>query len=229
MLRTTLLCIGFSAFLSAQSSVGVAVDCVKGSVWQGQPAIFGVHLFPAALGDQTVPSGTLSIEIRKASGDPANWPLKPITRIAFPLELKPMQMASEYWALNPEESATLEPGDYTAEARFGTLASRRFRFKALTTDDVNTAALLRLRINYLRLTGDAAGAITLIEEAIVREPEDTGLLYLRALAQEQAGDRDAALSSVLRALSLFKEQFPAVKHPPLEFIRLRSKLEWAIE
>jgi tetratricopeptide (TPR) repeat protein len=229
MFRSLILCLCFCLPLAAQKPVGVAVDCLEGSVWQGQPAVFGMHLCPADIADPKVESGVLSIRIQKSSGEAAAWPLKPLVRISFPIEFKAMQSATEYWVLSPEDTAALEAGDYTAEARLDALPSRRYRFKVLAVEDENAAPLLRLRANYLTMTGNTSGAVALLQEAIVRQPRDTGLLFQLAVAQEQSGNLKEALASIERAIALFKELFPNAQHPPLEYMRLRSKLDWGIE
>jgi hypothetical protein len=229
VLRACALCAIFAATLAAQKPFGIAVDSFEDSVWQGQPAIFSVQLFPVDIADPKIESGTITLRIRKQSGEIVDWPLKPRARIAFPLEFKPMQTATEHWVLTPEETAQLEPGSYIAEALIDTLVSRRFLFNVIPVEDPNTTPILRNRAAYLVLTGEAPAAVSVLEEAILRNPKNHSLHYQLALAQEKSGMPEAALESVVQALAIFKSLFHSSKHPPLEYMRLRSKLDWGIE
>lgn len=219
--------------LAAQNPVGTAVACLEGTVYRGTPAIFRASIFPSAEAPDTAPllvaAAPLEVLIRDQAGTRLSWPLKPISRIAFPLELKPLHIANEYWLLSSEETAALQPGDYTAEVRWNERSSRVLRFQVIDAEDANILSVLRLRAQYLSLNGDAPAAVALLQEAIVRQPNDSGLFYLLAHFQDQARKTEEALVSVNRALSLFKQQFPQAKHPPMDWMRLRSKLDWGVE
>jgi hypothetical protein len=218
--------------VSGQSPFRVSVHSIGDKIWPGSPAIFAVSLFPNGAEAVGVNEGEVTLVVRDSSGQIAQWPLTPVLRIRFPLSLKPLSLATEYWLLSEEQSAAIEKGRYEIEAKVGAVTSRKLRLTVseIPTEETTNEAAKRLRLvaSFQALSGDAGASLATLLEGVVRYPDHIPLHYELALAHIAAGAVSEAQSAVRKAIALFEERFPEAEHAPVEYLRLRDSIDWGL-
>lgn len=162
-----------------------------------------------------------------------------------PSPLKPLQRAVATWVLSGEQTAALAPGDYelvfTLDMRDnaadgawnGAVASRLVTF-AVAPEPASPAQdeeiiKARFTASYQALTGDWAGAVTTLESALERMPNQLTLLGERAEALAGAGRLEDALAGIKEALAQYAIRNPDADQPAFNLLRIRSRIRALIQ
>ena len=232
MVQLLLTIVLLASNVSGQAPFRISVHSIGDKVWQGNPVILAVSLFPSGAEAVGIDGGELTLSVRDSIGQISQWPLKPVSRIRFPLSLKPLSLATEYWLLTEEQSASLEKGRYEIEAMVGAVRSRKLRLTVseIPIEETTNEAAKRLRLvaSFQALSGDAGASLSTLLEGVVRYPDHIPLHYELALAHIAAGAVTEAQAAVRKAIALFEERFPEAEHAPVEYLRLRDSIDWGL-
>ena len=217
-----------------------------GTLYKGWPLILhAVALLDegdqAALGMADAPwTAALSLRITNAAGAPQTWPLEMVWSAAEPVLLKPLGEAAVFWALPPEATSGLPVGEYTVSLTLdtrrsaadwswvGQCRSEQVSLKvaaepaSLEAKQEAFKALVRARYHQLRDEPDTA--LSILDEWLARNPEDSAALGEKAALLEQSGRLAEALAAYTSAIDAFNKRFPDAIHPPRELMRNRSRL-----
>jgi tetratricopeptide (TPR) repeat protein len=157
-----------------------------------------------------------------------------------PVLLKPLGEAAVFWVLSPEAVSELAEGEYTVSLTLDTRRSaadwswsglcRSERVSltvaaepaSLETKQEAFKGLVRARYHQLRDQLDTA--LSILDEWLARDPEDSAALGEKAALLEQSGRLPEALAAYGSAIDAFQKRFPGAMHPPRELMRNHSRL-----
>lgn len=235
-------------------SVSVSADVngrTEAAVWQGVPAVISASLFLTEGSAATVAlrDGAWTAALRPAiyasDGQALDLPLRLIETPAAIVQLRPAGRARAFWVLSGEQTAALQPGEYSLELSFdtreissddgwqGTAASGGITFTVApepsSPSEDDLVAKARFTAGYHALLGEWPAAVTTLEDALLPLPEQLTLLGDLVEALEGAGRLDEALVRANEALALFAIRNPDSDHPAFDLIRVRNRIRARIQ
>jgi hypothetical protein len=204
-------------------------DATLPMAFRGWPLILmGV----AALADESaqVVLDPASLSVRVTSGNKEQrWPLELLSSVPknTVLDVEHRQV-DVFWAMTADQTGALALGEYAAELSFANRVSLPLPIEIVDAPAELTAVersrKAALEIQEALLRNEPARAVGLADAALAEQPDDTGLLVLKALAHEAAGALDIAFTTLEAARVEFNRQNPVQDEPPVTIDDARQRV-----
>ena len=208
---------------------------------QGWPIIFEVSLVhpdymnssvvaqPLTVGEESSPwTGAVTLEAMDAEGKTQSWPLQVASAPESAVSLDNEATSTAYWTLGPDQTVELKEGDYAVTATLDTAsfasgwqgavrsASAVLHVRKapeVLSEDEESLLAQRLAAQAV-VVGDNAGAMSILDELLAKQPNSIGALEFKGNLLAEGGRTEDALQAYSQAIRAFYEKNENPEEPP---------------